>query len=223
MGELIDALLRLARVTRAEMRWEAVDLSQLAQGVIADLRRRTPARQVDFATAPGLVARGDPQLLRIVIQNLLANAWKYTSQHRTACVQLDALERDGVPVYYVRDDGAGFDMIDVTKLFVPFQRLHDDAAFEGTRVGLATVQRIVRRHGGQHLGRGCGRAGGHLLLYADGAVTGSRAAAQSRRLACRAASEQLTGIVQARSRAPVGLRCGLRTHGLGRIELLKLY
>jgi signal transduction histidine kinase len=148
MEELIEALLRLSRVARSEPRWESVYLSHLAEAAVADLRRRHPARKVEFLCAPFMVARGDREMLTIALENLLANAWKYTGRHPTALVEFGAQERDGMLVYFVRDDGAGFDIKSADNLFTPFRRLHRDDEFEGTGIGLATVQRIVRRHGG---------------------------------------------------------------------------
>jgi len=148
MGQLIDDLLMLSRVTRREMVREKVDLSALARDTLADLREAEPERAVDAAVADGLVANGDPALLRIVLQNLLANAWKFTSRKPEAHIEVGVDRRDGVAAYYVRDDGAGFDATYVDKLFTPFQRLHTAAEFPGTGIGLATVKRIVRRHGG---------------------------------------------------------------------------
>jgi PAS domain S-box-containing protein len=148
MGQLIDDLLMLSRVTRREMVREKVDLSALARDILADLREAESERAVDAAVADGLLANGDPALLRIVLQNLLANAWKFTSRKPEAHIEVGVDRRDGVAAYYVRDDGAGFDATYVDKLFTPFQRLHAAAEFPGTGIGLATVKRIVRRHGG---------------------------------------------------------------------------
>ncbi|MBE3032390.1 MAG: PAS domain S-box protein, partial [Actinobacteria bacterium] len=148
MGQLIDDLLMLSRVTRREMVREKVDLSALARDVLADLREAEPERAVDAAVADGLVANGDPALLRIVLQNVLANAWKFTSRKPQAHIAVGVERRDDGAAYYVRDDGAGFDATYVDKLFTPFQRLHAANEFPGTGIGLATVKRIVRRHGG---------------------------------------------------------------------------
>jgi light-regulated signal transduction histidine kinase (bacteriophytochrome) len=147
MGQLIDDLLMLSRLTRREMVREKVDLSALARDVLVDLREAEPERAVDAAVADGLVANGDPALLRIVLQNLLANAWKFTSRKPEAHIEVGVDRRDGVAAYYV-GDGAGFDATYVDKLFTPFQRLHAADEFPGTGSGLATVKRIVRRHGG---------------------------------------------------------------------------
>jgi PAS domain S-box-containing protein len=149
MDELIAALLGLSRVTRGELRSDRVDFSALAEEIVADLRRTQPHRTVDVSIAPGLVVQADPLLLRTALENLLGNAWKYTARHEAASIEVGALAGDDGPVYFVRDDGAGFDMSYADKLFAPFQRLHTTAEFEGTGIGLATVQRIIRRHGGQ--------------------------------------------------------------------------
>ena len=148
MGQIIDDMLMLSRVTRREMAREKVDLSALVRDILANLREVEPGRAVDADVADGLVARGDPALLRVVLENLLANAWKFTSRKSKAHIEVGAERRDGVVAYYVRDDGAGFDAAYVDKLFTPFQRLHAAEEFPGTGVGLATVGRIVGRHGG---------------------------------------------------------------------------
>jgi PAS domain S-box-containing protein len=149
MGHLIDDLLGLSRVTRTEMQWQRVDLSALAETIAAELQKTQPDRQVQFVITPALVTRGDRRLLRLVLENLLGNAWKYTSRHSQARIELGKQETDGRTVYFVRDDGAGFDMAYADKLFGAFQRLHAAAEFEGTGIGLATVQRILHRHGGR--------------------------------------------------------------------------
>jgi signal transduction histidine kinase len=149
MGRLIDDLLQLARVARAEIRRQPVHLSQLAREIAADLARTAPDRRVAFEIEGGLVAQGDPVLLRLVLENLLGNAWKFTSKHETGRIAFGRAARDGVPAFFVRDDGSGFDMAYATKLFGAFQRLHAATEFPGTGVGLATVKRIVARHGGE--------------------------------------------------------------------------
>jgi PAS domain S-box-containing protein len=149
MGQLIADLLGLARMTRTEMASDAVNLSALAQDIVADLRKSEPRRRVEFVITPGLVVEGDPRLLRVALENLLSNAWKYTSKHPTARIEFGTIERDRRPVFFLRDDGAGFDMTYAGKLFGAFQRLHTESEFEGTGIGLATVQRIIHRHGGQ--------------------------------------------------------------------------
>lgn len=154
MAGLIDALLSLSRVTRAEMRRVRVDLSARAQSIAGELEARQPNRQVDFVIRPDVVATADPNLVHIVLMNLLENAWKFTSKHETARIEFGVLDpraesKRGSPVFFVRDDGAGFDPVHAAKLFGPFQRMHATSEFEGTGIGLATVQRIVQRHGGQ--------------------------------------------------------------------------
>jgi light-regulated signal transduction histidine kinase (bacteriophytochrome) len=149
MGQLIDDLLNLSRMTRSEMTWETVDLSALAQSVAAELKKTQPERQVEFVIAPGVVANGDAQLLRIAMENLLGNAWKFTEKQPRARIEFGVTQHDGKPAYFVRDNGVGFDMTYVDKLFTPFQRLHPVTEFPGTGIGLALVQRIVHRHGGR--------------------------------------------------------------------------
>lgn len=149
MGELIDDMLYLSRVTRSEMHMEAVDLSRMAGQVAESLRDAAPERRVEFFIDNGIVVQGDAKLLRIVLENLLGNAWKFTSRKPEARIEFGVDEQSGVKVIFVRDNGAGFDMDYVHKLFNPFQRLHGESDFEGTGIGLATVQRIIRRHGGR--------------------------------------------------------------------------
>ncbi len=156
MSVLIDDLLNLARVSRGEVRREKVDLTALAKAVANELQQGEPDRQVEFVITDDLCAEGDSLLLRLVLQNLLGNAWKYTSHHDCGRIEFGADETNGSSVYFVRDDGAGFDPRYKARLFGVFQRLHGPAEFPGTGVGLATVQRIVRRHGGD--------------IWADGAV-----------------------------------------------------
>ena len=150
MSDLIDALLQLSRVTRSQMKSVMVDLSKMAQDVVEELQNQEPDRQVEIKIAPHLKTKGDPQLLRIVLCNLFDNAWKYTSKRSQAKIEFDAL---GVPdnqlVYFVRDNGAGFDLEYADKLFTAFKRLHTQEEFPGTGIGLATVQRIIYRHGGK--------------------------------------------------------------------------
>ncbi len=149
MGELIDGLLELSRVTRAPMKHETVDLTAMAQELEAGLRAGQPERAVDFVVAPAMVATGDAVLLRAALQNLLHNAWRFTGRRPRARIEVGCTSEPGRTVYHVRDDGAGFDMRYVGKLFAPFQRLHSLEEFPGTGIGLATVQRIIHRHGGK--------------------------------------------------------------------------
>jgi PAS domain S-box-containing protein len=149
MGDLINDLLQLSRVTRCELRHEPVDLSALAAEIEQKLKTAHPDRQIDFTVKPGMVALGDQRLLRVVLENLLNNAWKFTALERHPQIEFAARLENGLTTYYVRDNGAGFDMAYVHKLFAPFQRLHSVTEFPGTGVGLASVQRIVQRHGGR--------------------------------------------------------------------------
>lgn len=150
MGELIDDLLRLSRISRQEMRREQCDLSQVATEVAQGLRQCSPQRNLSFRIAPHLQAQCDPRLMRVVLENLLGNAVKFTSRRNAAHIEFGAVERpEGKRVFFVGDDGAGFDMNYANKLFGAFQRLHREDDFPGTGVGLATVQRIIHRHGGR--------------------------------------------------------------------------
>jgi len=149
MSELIDELLTLSRVATSEMRQETVDLSALAREVAEELQQREPHRQVELLIREGAVVEGDPTLLRVVMGNLLSNAWKYTSYQRHARIEFGWSQEDGRRVYFVKDNGAGFDSASAVRLFQPFQRLHSTADFPGTGVGLATVQRIVSRNDGR--------------------------------------------------------------------------
>lgn len=149
MGELIDALLSLSRLTRDEMRLETVDLSAMAGEISDNLRRAQPEREVEVLITPGLVSNGDARLLKVALENLLGNAWKFTSKKAHAKIEFGAVRHDGTLAYYVRDNGAGFDQAYAGNLFGPFQRLHGADEFEGTGVGLATVQRVLHRHGGR--------------------------------------------------------------------------
>ena len=149
MGELIDDLLLLSRVTRSEMRLEEVDLGALAGEIAEDLRRGDPSRRVEFTIAAPIAVRADSSLMRNVLENLLGNAWKFTSRTPIAHIELGVLPEHGGRSFFVRDNGAGFDMAYASKLFGAFQRLHAYTDFPGSGVGLAIVHRIVRRHGGR--------------------------------------------------------------------------
>ncbi|HET9588713.1 MAG TPA: PAS domain S-box protein [Anaerolineales bacterium] len=149
MAQLIDDLLGLSRVTRAPMQTKFVNLSALAQNIAANLKQTQPERQVSVLIAADLSAKGDPDLLRIVLENLINNAWKFTSRRTDAYIEVGARdEESGERIFFVRDNGAGFDMAFANKLFGAFQRLHSGDEYPGTGIGLATVQRIIRRHGG---------------------------------------------------------------------------
>jgi PAS domain S-box-containing protein len=150
MAQLIDDMLALSRVTRASISRQDVDLTVMAKSVVEELHNSQPDREVTFDIAEGLVCHADPHLIHIVLNNLLSNAWKYTSKHETARITFDRkVEPGGRTIYFVKDDGAGFDMAYANKLFGVFQRLHAMNDYAGTGVGLATVQRIVHKHGGE--------------------------------------------------------------------------
>ncbi|MGH7452228.1 MAG: PAS domain S-box protein, partial [bacterium] len=154
MAQLINDMLMLSRVTRSEMRHEIVDLSAVARIIAAELQQLEPDRQVEFVIAEGIIANGDARLLEVMLQNLLGNAWKFTKKHPRATIELKAMPQNGQPengklTYFVRDDGAGFDMAFAGKMFGAFQRLHAMSEFEGNGIGLATVKRIIQRHGGR--------------------------------------------------------------------------
>jgi two-component system NtrC family sensor kinase len=149
MGHLIDAMLTLSRVTSAEVQRKPVDLGVLATSVATHLRAADPGRAAEFIIPTGIHVVGDPHLLHALLENLLGNAWKFTGERSPAIIELSVRDDVEPPVYRVRDNGAGFDMAYAAKLFAPFQRLHDAARFAGTGIGLATVKRIVDRHGGR--------------------------------------------------------------------------
>lgn len=150
MGTLIDDMLRLSRAGRQPFRRERVNLSRIASSIAEELANTNGARTVEFAIAPGLEAAGDSALITIVLHNLLENAWKYSAGRSPARIEFGASTAgDGSRVFFVRDNGCGFDMAYAGKLFAPFQRLHRTEEFEGTGIGLATVKRVVGRHGGR--------------------------------------------------------------------------
>jgi DNA-binding response OmpR family regulator len=149
MSDLIDALLELSRISRTPIGRHRVDLSQLASIAVDELARREPARAVGIAIAPGLIVDADGRLMRILLDNLLGNAWKFTSHADPARIEVGREDQRGDAVYFVRDNGAGFDMSQADRLFTPFQRLHSEGEFSGTGIGLATVRRIIERHGGK--------------------------------------------------------------------------
>ena len=149
MNHMIDALLSLSRLSSQPLVRQPVNLTQLAGFVVDELRRSAPDRQVSVHIAPGMVAQGDPTLLRMALENLLGNAWKYSAKVAQAVVRFEPELQDGRPGFVVSDNGAGFDMRFADRLFGVFQRLHSSSDFQGTGVGLASVRRIVRRHGGE--------------------------------------------------------------------------
>jgi PAS domain S-box-containing protein len=148
MGELIDGILKLSRLTRSEMHHVPINLSALAEEIANRLQEMQPERRVKFAIAKDMTANGDPQLLRVLLENLLGNAWKFTSKKPRAKIEFSMNRDNGKKTFFIRDNGAGFDMNYADRLFGAFQRLHEDTEFPGTGIGLATVQRIINRHGG---------------------------------------------------------------------------
>jgi PAS domain S-box-containing protein len=174
MGQLIDSLLSLSRVSRTDLVRETVNLTGIASAVVEQLRASDPGRVVEFVIEKDLFTNGDPQLLRVLLENLLGNAWKFTSTVNNPRIEFGRVQRDGPTAYFVGDNGAGFDMEYAEKLFAPFQRLHSAREFAGTGIGLATVQRIVGRHGGKIWAEGAVNKGArfHFTLdEAQGAAT----------------------------------------------------
>jgi hypothetical protein len=148
MAELVGDLLKFSRIPRVEMSQDKLNLSEMVQSIASELATRESGRQVEFVIEEGVEGWADHSLLRVALLNLMENAWKYTRKGVAPRIEF-GLQRNPGPFYYVRDNGAGFDMADASRLFNPFQRLHKDSEFEGTGIGLATVDRIIRRHGGR--------------------------------------------------------------------------
>jgi PAS domain S-box-containing protein len=167
MGTLIDALLSLARLTRCELQREPTDLSAMSHSAVATLAASQPERCVHVTVANPLVVSADPRLTRVIIDNLVGNAWKFTNNVRQAKIEVGETERDRVRVFYVCDNGAGFDMAYAANLFAPFQRLHAVREFPGTGIGLATAQRIVHRHGGRIWAESAVNAGATFYFTLD--------------------------------------------------------
>jgi light-regulated signal transduction histidine kinase (bacteriophytochrome) len=149
MGQLIEDLLNLSRVSRGSLERRDADVSELARQVVTELQNREPQRKVDISIWDGMRANADSRLLRAALENLIGNAWKFSSKTDKARIEIGSLSDDGRAVFYVRDNGAGFDMAYANKLFGAFQRLHSGNEYQGTGIGLATVQRIIHRHGGR--------------------------------------------------------------------------
>jgi len=149
MDKLITTILNFSQVSRKEMSREEVNLSALARKISLDLRMRQPERKVSFVIADRVEVEGDEKLLQVVLENLLGNAWKYTGKREDALIEFGIAEGAGKRACFVRDNGAGFDMDQADKLFIAFERLHGESDFEGTGIGLATVQRVIQRHGGR--------------------------------------------------------------------------
>ena len=154
MSELIEAILTLSRITREQVKRERVDMSELALEIAGELKNGEPGRDVEFIIPDGIVASADARMAIIVRDNLFGNAWKFAGKHPTARIELGTERQDGEQVFFVRDDGAGFDMKYAGKLFKTFQRLHTTDEFEGIGIGLATVMRIINMHGGRIWAKG---------------------------------------------------------------------
>jgi Bacteriophytochrome (light-regulated signal transduction histidine kinase) len=148
MGSLIDDMLKLSQINRVEFKRESVDLSKMVQTILLTVRQNNPARNVKVSIQKDIIIDGDRHLLEIALTNLIDNAWKYTGKTKKARIEFGTLLKDGKPVMFIRDNGVGFDMSYVNKLFGAFQRLHTKDEFAGTGIGLATVKRIITRHGG---------------------------------------------------------------------------
>lgn len=147
---MIDDILRLSRITRSELKKVKINLSELAETVAAELKMTEPERSVRFSITPGVQVKGDQRLLRIVLENLLGNAWKFTSKTKDPVIEFGFLKNDDAKTtYFVRDNGAGFNEAYADKLFLPFQRLHSIAEYAGTGIGLASVLRVIKKHGGR--------------------------------------------------------------------------
>jgi PAS domain S-box-containing protein len=149
MSDLINDLLKLSRLSRAEIHFQNVNISEIAQSIMEELKNTQSERKAEFILSPGIIVKGDKSLLTIALQNLLGNAWKFTGKCPEARIEFGFKEQNGEKVYFIRDNGTGFNMQYSNKLFQPFQRLHSDKEYEGTGIGLATVQRVIRRHGGR--------------------------------------------------------------------------
>jgi light-regulated signal transduction histidine kinase (bacteriophytochrome) len=149
MSKLIDTLLDFSRLSRSNIVREKVDLSGLVTEIAAELRLTAPERRVSFNIAKGITAYGDVNLLRIVLANIIGNAWKFSANNEKAIIEFGMTECDGKPAHFVRDNGVGFDMAQMDDLFTPFHRLHCREGFAGHGIGLATVRRIIQRHGGR--------------------------------------------------------------------------
>ena len=173
MAALIEDMLALSRVSRADLRRERVDLSAEVHHVMAELQRADPGRQVELVIQPGLQVAADPRLMRIALENLLGNAWKFTGKVAKARIDFSVTDGDDGPVYLVRDNGAGFNMRYAGKLFRPFQRLHSEGQFVGTGIGLATVHRVVERHGGRVWAEGV-VGDGATFFFTLGKASGAR-------------------------------------------------
>lgn len=154
MRRLIEDILTLSKITRQEVKFQIVDLSEIARTIISDLRRDYPERDVNVLIQNDLKVRADVNLITIALNNLLGNAWKFTGKTASPCIEFGTYRKDGKCIYFIKDNGAGFDMNHSEKLFTPFQRLHPDSEYTGTGVGLAIVERVIKRHGGEVWAKG---------------------------------------------------------------------
>ena len=170
MGDLVDGLLTLSRSTRGELRRDEVDLSSISERVLVEMSQTDPTRRITWDVEPDLIARGDERMLEAVMRNLLGNAWKYSASKPEAHIRVSGEIRDGEKWFTVSDNGAGFDMAHAGKLFQPFQRLHRQEEFAGIGIGLATVQRIVLRHGGQIMAESAPGEGAKFSFSLSGAT-----------------------------------------------------
>ena len=168
MGRLIDDLLQLSRITRGEIHLETVNLSDMVRNIAEELQRSDQSRGVDVQISPSVIADADPVLIRTVLENLVGNAWKFTRHTGRPRIEFGVTGDAGSRVYFVRDNGAGFNMAYVDRLFSAFQRLHKSDEFEGTGIGLASVQRIVHRHGGSIWAEGAEREGATFYFTLGG-------------------------------------------------------
>jgi signal transduction histidine kinase len=148
LGLLSDDLLKILSITRSDLHFESLDLNLIAQDIIDQLHFLHPRRNVEFICNGSLVVKADARMVQILMENLINNAWKFTKKRRPASIELDSFQQDGKTVFFIRDNGVGFDMQYVEKLFGVFQRLHNSSEYEGTGIGLALAQRVVQRHGG---------------------------------------------------------------------------
>lgn len=167
MSDLIDAMLKLSRLSRQEMDFEQVNLSRICEEVIRELRQAAPDRQVDVEIAPDVVTEADPKLMRLVMENLLRNAWKFTARTASPAIEFGVIDEHNRRVYFVKDNGAGFDEAYADRLFGAFQRLHRQEEFPGTGVGLAIVQRVVHRHNGRVWATAAPDEGATFYFYLD--------------------------------------------------------
>ncbi|HYU26215.1 MAG TPA: ATP-binding protein [Thermoanaerobaculia bacterium] len=174
MSDLVDGLLQMTRLARAELEREELDASALARSVAESLEQREPERAVAFRIEDGVRVNADPRLMRAVLENLMSNAWKFTRKHKSATIEFGVARQNGSAALYVRDDGAGFDPGAAAKMFRAFQRLHSRDEFEGTGIGLATVERILQRHGGKIWAEGEVEKGA-TFYFTTGSVIQSRA------------------------------------------------